>query len=200
MKDLRFGDFDGDGKTDIFYTQGRQWNIWYGRTLGWTLAAPSDYPVSEFLFGEFDDVRGTDVAVVTNGVWSFSSGGVTGWAKLNNKLTDSLANAVAADFDGNGKSDIAFNDGGTWRYSRDGRFPLALLRDREAGSRFPVPVYSNVPLKALLIGVFDGGGRAMVVTFEHKPWLPSVVGERLVIWRGLGSGNAFGTRSLQNMR
>lgn len=201
MKDLRFGDFDGDNKTDIFYTQGGQWYIWYGRTRTRTPAQSSSFPISEFLFGNFDDVRGTDVAAVANGVWSLSSGGIKGWAKLNNKLTGSLANAVAADFDGNGVSDIAFNDRGTWRYSPDGVSPLALLRDYDS-------VHRNVPLKALLIGAF-GGRRAMVVTFDLKEVRPAgqppppprlVVGERLVIWRGLGSANAFSTRSLQNMR
>jgi hypothetical protein len=99
---------------------------------------------------------------------------------------------VAADFDGNGKSDIAFNDGGTWRYSRDGRSSLALLRDGGSDGLF-----RSVSLKSLLIGSFDGGTRAKVVRFQ----LTGVsLGERLVIWSGLGSGNAFGVRSEQNMR
>lgn len=194
MKDLRFGDFDGDSKTDIFYTQGGQWYIWYGRTRAWTTAQTSSLPISELLFGEFDEVRGTDVVAVTSGMWAYSSAGAGSWAKLSNRLTSSLANAVAADFDGNGKSDIAFNEGGKWRYSRDGRFPLALLRDGENDG-----LYLNVPLRALIIGLFEGGTRAKVVRFELSGRIP-FPGERLGIWRGLGSGNAFSMLSLQNMR
>jgi hypothetical protein len=41
MKDLRFGDFNGDRKTDIFYTRNGQWWIWYGHTRAWTAAATS---------------------------------------------------------------------------------------------------------------------------------------------------------------
>ena len=61
MKDLRFGDFDGDHRTDIFYTQ---------RPVA-GLVRPHAHldprgdlaaPISELLFGEFDGVRGTDVA------------------------------------------------------------------------------------------------------------------------------------------
>jgi hypothetical protein len=57
------------------------------------------------------------------------------------------------------------------------------------------------PLKQLLIGRFDGGKGAMVVTFESKrEGLRIVPGEQLDIWRGRGSGNSFSTRCSQNMR
>jgi FG-GAP-like repeat len=194
MKDLRFGDFDGDHKTDMFYTLGGQWWIWYGSTRTWTPAQSSGLPVSEFLFGEFDAVPGTDVAAVVNGAWSISSAGTAPWAKLNNKLRSSFADAVAADFDGNGKSDIAFSDGQKWVYSRDGRFPLVVLRDGDSRLRY-------APLKSLLIGPFDGGTHAKVVGFDLKPVGVGLgPGERLVIWNGLGSGSAFSLRSEQNMR
>jgi hypothetical protein len=196
MRDLRFGDFDGDSRTDIFYTLGGEWTIWYGSTRTWTAVNTSSLLLSQLLFGEFDEVRGTDVAGVANGVWSISRSGTGSWVKINNRLTSSFAAAVAADFDGNGKSDIAFNDGGKWRYSRDGRFPLALLRDGAGDG-----VYRNVSLKALLIGPFDGGTRAEVVRFNLSEAGPiPLLGERLLIWRGPGSGNAFSMHSLQNMR
>jgi hypothetical protein len=53
VKDLRAGDFDGDGLTDIFYSLNRQWHIWYGRTCAWTPVESSVTPISEMLFGEF---------------------------------------------------------------------------------------------------------------------------------------------------
>ena len=54
IKDLRFGDFDGDGKTDIFYTRDGQWNVWYGSTRAWTPTQSARSAVSQLLFGEFD--------------------------------------------------------------------------------------------------------------------------------------------------
>jgi len=179
IKDLRFGDFDGDGLTDIFYTRGGQWWVWYGRTRVWTPAQTSSFPISAFLFGEFDDVRGTDIVAVTGGGWGYSSGATQPWARLNGKLVGSFAKAVAADFDGNGKTDIAFSDGKRWRYSRDGRSRLAVMRSGSGA------------LKQLLIGRFDGGTRDMVVSF--------VSDDRLFIW-GLGGGNSFSVRSERNMR
>jgi hypothetical protein len=59
IKELRFGDFDGDDKTDICYTLKAQWWIWW-KSRTWTATLGASTPVSAMLFGEFDDVRGTD--------------------------------------------------------------------------------------------------------------------------------------------
>lgn len=137
------------------------------------------------LFGEFDSVRGTDVAAVVNGAWSYSSGATKQWQKLNAKLRPSFAGAVAADFDGNGRTDIAFDDGGTWRYSPDGSGPLKLLRPNQGPSR---------PLKGLLVGNFEGTGKASIVRYGPDDR------NRFGIWRGLGSDVDFKQLSEQNMR
>jgi hypothetical protein len=126
IADLRFGDFDGDALTDIFSTRRGQWWVWYGRTRAWTPAQTSSKPISALLFGEFDELRGTDVVGVNASGWQYSSAGTLGWAPLNGKLTRSFSTAVAADLDGNGKSDILVDfDGEKWLYSRDGRMPLS---------------------------------------------------------------------------
>jgi hypothetical protein len=206
IKDLRFGDFDGDSRTDIFYTLGGQWNVWYGRTRTWTPTQTSSQPISGLLFGEFDDVHGTDVAAVTAHDWSYSSASTQSWARLNRRVADSFATAVAADFDGNGRTDITFGDAETWRISLDGSAPLTLLRD---GS-----VMEPYALKGMQIGRFDGGTRAGAIGFQtwsvpaFPPTGPAgtpsrrvVVGERLVSWRGIGTGgDALTVRSRHNMR
>ena len=115
---------------------------------------------------------------------------------MNSKRSDSFKNAVAADFDGNGKSDIAFGNSAKWRYSSDGRGPLTSLRD---GTLFPV----YPPLRQLLVGHFDGGTRATVLTWNMFPQgTPPVFrpGLQLVMWGGLGTSQAFSKRSSQNMR
>jgi hypothetical protein len=181
MKDLRFGDFDGDKKTDIFYTQDNQWQVWYGQTRTWTPTQTSSKPIGELLFGEFDNVPGTDVVGINSDGWAWSSGSTKAWQWLNAKLTNSFTSAVAADFDGDGRTDIAVSNGSNWRYSRDGRSSLTLLR-QGSGS-----------IKTALIGRFDGGTKDLVVTFLGGSNL-------LSIWRGPGSGNAFVQRSEHNMR
>ena len=159
IKDLRFGDFDGDGLTDMFYTRQNQWQVWYGRTRTWTPTQTSGKPISELLFGEFDGVRGTDVVGINGDGWAYSSASTQSWARLNGRLTSSFSKAVAADFDGNGWTDIAIGDGQTWRWSRDGRTPLAVMRNGD--SRLTYPALNRLP-----IGRFDGGARHKVISFN----------------------------------
>jgi hypothetical protein len=188
MKELRFGDFDADGLTDIFHTQGGHWHVWYGRTRTWTQTQDSSKPISELLFGEFDGVRGTDVVGVNNSGWSYSSAATGGWVRFNGKLTRSFAKAVAADLDGNGKTDILVDfDGEEWRYSRDGRTGLDTRQFGIRSSRL------KAPLKRLPIGRFDGGMEDRIITFMAGD-------NRFRIWRGLLDGIAFFPRSSQPMR
>ncbi|MBA3748153.1 MAG: VCBS repeat-containing protein, partial [Solirubrobacterales bacterium] len=184
IKDLRFGDFDGDAKTDIFYTRAEQWRVRYGRDGRWKGAQTSVTPVSNLLFGEFDNVKGTDVAAVKSQGWSYSSAATGSYLKLNSKLTSSFDSAVAADFDGNGRTDIATGGGGHWKVSVDGRGALQTLRK---GS-------SVAPLRKLLIGRFGARARRdQVVGFDGS-------GLHFEIWRGIGAPSAFVRLSAQEMR
>jgi VCBS repeat protein len=184
MRELRFGDFDGDGKADIFYTRAKQWRIWSGATHTWRNGATSDKAVGNLLFGEFDGVRGTDVVGINSRGWDYSSAGTQGWAPLNAKRSKSFDNAVAADVDGNSRSDIVFGGKGqSWRYSVDGRSALRPLR---AGSG---------DVFQLRVGRFDGGPRQGIFSFGYP-----ANRDRLGQWRSLGGGNGQISFSGQNMR
>ncbi len=178
---LRFGDFDGDGRQDMFYTRNGQWYVWYGATHAWKTTATSSMALGNLLFGDFDGVRGTDVVSVVNGAWSLSSGSTGSWQRLNAKLTGSFDNAVVGDFDGDGRDDIAVGSSSSWSYSRSGNAPLVTMR---TGS-------SLSSLKAVQIGRFNTGPKVIAVAF---------VGDRLAQWKGVGAASAFYTRSLQDMR
>jgi hypothetical protein len=180
VSDLRFGDFDGDRKTDIFHTRGGQWYVWYGSTGRWTPTQTSSAKIGDLLFGNFDAVPGTDVVAIRGNAWSYSSGSTTSWTRLGPKLSNSLDNAVVADFDSDGRDDIGIDTGSSWRYSKAGRFPGGVMRSGNPPS-----------LKSVQFGRFDGGTRITGVGFS---------GDRLVEWKGAGSGNLASNRSAQDMR
>src|ERR1700691_1586730 len=51
LSGLAFGDFDGDGKTDVFSQEGSQWLVFSGGTGPWTpLPAGSNIPMSGYGF------------------------------------------------------------------------------------------------------------------------------------------------------
>jgi hypothetical protein len=192
---LRFGDFDGDGLTDIFYTHNGQWQVWYGNVKDWRPTQTSGFDISSFLFGEFDQHKGMDVAAITGGKWQISSGSTGSWTELNTLRRSSFRGAVVADFNGDSKSDIAFDEGRQmWSYSSGGAGPLLALR--EGDGQF---VYYN-ELSRLLVGHFDGDPRAEVVSYYVRSGenLP-VYTNHFMIWRG-GRRDRFEQLSWHAMR
>jgi hypothetical protein len=179
------GDFDGDGKTDIFVTHQGEWRMWRGATKSWEVVNTSSKPLSELLFGEFDRVGGTDVATVLSDRWAISSGAVSSWNFLNKKFADTFKNAIAADFDGNGRTDIAFRRLGRWNVSADGQGDPRLLGlpaiGREAG----------------LVGRFDKSSpRAMMI--YNAPGILNL--NHFKIWRGYGTTGDWRDWSDHDMR
>jgi hypothetical protein len=112
----------------------------------------------------------------------------------------SFRQGVAADFDGNGTSDIGFIEGKEWKYSPDGQAPLKVMRKGDAllkplltGSFRPVEGQaSRAQVASWGREVASVDARTGKITYTH--------GSRLVAWRGLGSGNGLVALSAQNMR
>ena len=195
IDNLRFGDFDGDGLTDIFYTHNRQWQVWYGSIKDWRPTQTSGYAISDLLFGEFDARKGTDVVAITGGKWKISSGSTGSWTELNSLLRSSFRGAVVADFNGDGRSDIAFDDSGQiWSYSPGGTGPMQSLRQGDGQS------VAYPELSQLIVGHFDGDPRAEVVSYyapsgESHPAFTN----HFMIWRG-GLRDQFEKLSWHAMR
>ncbi|MFO1035910.1 MAG: VCBS repeat-containing protein [Geminicoccaceae bacterium] len=127
LSKLAFGDFDGDGKTDVFYaspiTGGFQWKYSSGGAKTFQNLAQGPYPDG---FGDFDGDGKTDAfyAQFLGRLlyqWKYSSGA----AKTFVKLAIGRKPTGFGDFDGDGKTDVFYADGLAkggyqWKYSSGG--------------------------------------------------------------------------------
>jgi hypothetical protein len=108
MVDFAIGDFVGDGRSDVFYADGKSWWVSDGGVGPLTFYATSSYKLPDILFGDFDGDGKTDVAGVVDHQWMFvPANGPHSWTPLRAELTNTMAGLIAADFDGDGKTDIA---------------------------------------------------------------------------------------------
>ncbi len=107
FSELRFGDFNGDGITDIFRRapDGQWYAISPGR-WGWTALQSSGFPLSELRFGDFNGDKVTDVLSRSGGSWSVSWSGTSAWSKLPSNLNEELPGLFIADVDGIPGDDI----------------------------------------------------------------------------------------------
>ena len=89
--ELRFGDFDGDGRTDVFHATPDpsgmyQWRYSPGAKHSWVNLAYAWEPPADLRFGDFDGDAITDVfALRPDGAgfqWMFSSRGTDAWHDL----------------------------------------------------------------------------------------------------------------------
>lgn len=195
MADMRFGDFNGDKKTDIFYTHQKRWWIWYGGSGVWTTTQSSVLPISELRFGEFDSVPGTDVVASVNSAYSCSSGAATSWSTIGPQRSSSLAGMIAADFDGDGTTDLAYEKAtNVWVYSKGARSAYDILREAPADAAYP-------SLKTNLVGKFDGDARVEVITWwlnvDPQNWDYT---NYFAMWRGDSPSQPFQRISNHGMR
>ncbi|GIJ57794.1 hypothetical protein Vau01_053100 [Virgisporangium aurantiacum] len=177
--EVGFGDFDGDGKTDVFRATGYRWYYSSGGTGRWVPGALSGLRLSQVRFGDFDDVPGTDVFTVSGDQWQFSSGGTGAWQPLATSSLP-LESLRLADFDGDGRTDVFSMSGNQWRYSSGGRSGWANLNS------------AAVPLADLRFGDFDGDAKADIFSTTGSQWRFSSGG--VGVWSPLAtSGAAIGS-------
>ena len=106
--ELRFGDFDGDGKTDVFSLANNQWSVSDGGNSAWRrLNKKLSSSLGSLAFADFNGDRRTDVARSSSGNWQVSWGGSTAWQTLQFRRSESLAAGMLfGDFTGDGRADV----------------------------------------------------------------------------------------------
>jgi len=185
VADLAVGKFGnhapGDRRDDILWTNGTAWFISSGGTAPFTLSATSSARVPSLRFGDFDANGTTDVLGIIAGKWMVSYNATSNWTPLPKSLTGSMDGVVVADFDGDGRADIATStavpvtfDGvltvyWTWQFSSAGATDWT-YRYPQSGNAWPVALSL-----AAAIGNFAGNHGADVLIWgndEHVYIVP----------------------------
>lgn len=174
VREVGFGDFDGDGRADILrYEEGDTLGVWsvaYGvdrngsteLPIEWACLNASGLPVNRLAFGRFtgNDAR-TDVFTADGVLWLVSDGGTSPW-QVYGVSTVPMGELAFGDFgDGSGGEPDGVTDvfaawGGVWRVDF-GRGDGTNTGWQEIGQ-------SNVGVRGLVFGDFDGDGRTDVIT------------------------------------
>lgn len=158
VADLAFGDFNGDGKADVFRADGSKWQVSYGGTEKWEELTNSSLGIDDIAFGDFNGDGVTDVFRATGSVWKYCSGGNGKWVRLNTSNI-TLPNFAFGDFDGDGVTDVFRADGNNWHISYGGREDWDTL----SGS-------SSLLVSDLAFADFDGDGDTDIFNATGSNW------------------------------
>jgi len=169
MKDFAIGDFVGDRRSDVFFARGDQWFVSDGGVGPFVPYATSSKKITELRFGDFDGDGKTDVLGVVDDQWMvvYANQEHT-WKPLGPQFFNTVDGLIVADFDGNGRADIATSScsirGCEWKVSYDGKSDWATLRSADRSLS-----------EAAAIGRFDGK-RAADVLLWHNDYLDIATG------------------------
>jgi serralysin len=108
INELAFGDFNGDGKTDVFRsnTSTTRWEVSYGGTGTWQfMYSNPPYNVSSFGFADFNGDGKTDVLFANGTNWLVSYGAKTALQPLRASV-QTRSELAFGDFNGDGKADV----------------------------------------------------------------------------------------------
>lgn len=160
QSDLRFGDFIGDDKTDVFVIVNGQWYVSESGTGKWTPLASSTHDLSELRFGDFTGDKKTDVFITVNEQWYASESAIDNWTPLASSDYD-LLELRFGDFIGDEKTDVFVKEGNQWLVSSGG-----------IGSWGPLAT-SGYDLSQLRFVDIVGDGKADVFITAEGQWYAS---------------------------
>ncbi|MBI2571370.1 MAG: VCBS repeat-containing protein [Candidatus Schekmanbacteria bacterium] len=193
LSDLRFGDFNGDGKTDVFHVaSGGQWQVSFGGSTAWQTSwvdgtgttrtfKSSGYGLSTFAFADFNGDRIIDIFHrKDDGTWEVSFGGTGSWTRswtdasgVSHAFASSstpLAELRFGDFDGDGIADVwRIADGGQWVVSFGATASWATSWTDADGTQRTF-ASSDADLDELHLGLFDDDRVTDILRVNGRKW------------------------------
>ena len=163
ITNLRFGNFVGDQRIDVFNARNGRWFVSEGGTGAWQPLARSRIPLEDLRFGDFIGDNHTDVFNARKGRWYVSESGSGAWTEIN-RSNIPIEKLSFGDFVGNSRTDVFNARNGRWYVSESGTGGW-----REINR-------SNIPMKNLRFGDFDGDGHTDVFNARNGRWFISSSG------------------------
>ena len=157
--EIAAGDFDGDGRTDVFLSNGTGWFISRAGIRPWEFLRPSDKLVRDLGFADIDNDGATDV-IHRDGAGNLGyvkSGAAPDLTPLTRSPVP-VRDLRFGDFDGDGLTDIFRTRDRQWHvwYGRTGAW---------------TPTQTSAqPISGLLFGEFDGVGGTDVAAVTKDAW------------------------------
>jgi hypothetical protein len=149
-----------DKRDDIFLADGRTWSVSAAGAGPFEQVGTSSFGLRDVLLGNFVGDGKTDVMGIVAGKWQVSDGARGAWTPLPVSLTSKMDGLVAADFNGDGRADIAMTDSSNIMVSFSGAGPW---------SRHNVSGCSGLPwtLQQAPIGHFQGGTPSEILVWNQ---------------------------------
>jgi hypothetical protein len=154
---LGVGDFDGDGKDDLFLATGAAWYYSPGGSSEWHFLNAQTDPIDALLFGDFDGDGRTDVLTKHGRDVLVSWGGASNWETIN-ELDGNISDMAIGDFDGDHRADIFYSNGQEWLVASGGSGPFKLFDT------------SSFRVANLRFGDFNGDGKTDVFGVANGAW------------------------------